>query len=287
MIQSLSTAYPVKMLCETLGVSRSGYVGAQRRCPGPRQQGNLTLVGQIRQAHQTSRGTYGSPRVTWELKAQGIGCNEKRVARLMRQEGLRGQIKQRYRPRTTDSRHDQPVAPNRLPSWPVQRMANRIAWVGDITYIDTKEGWLYLAALMDLEVRKIVGWAAEAHMREDLVQAALTKAMRQRPQGVAVLHHSDRGSQYAAAGYRACLAHANITPSMSAAGYCYDNAAMESFWATLKRECFGDYVPQTREEARLMIFDYIEVFYNRQRRHSSLGYLSPMDYETNLRYMKN
>lgn len=287
MIQSLSTEYPVNMLCETLGASRSGYLAAQGRCPGSRHQGNQTLVGQIHQAHKASRGTYGSPRVTWELNAQGIRCNKKRVARLMKQEGLRGQLKKRYRPRTTDSRHDQPVAPNRLPDWLTGKMTDRIAWVGDITYIETQEGWLYLAALMDLKVRKIVGWAAEDHMREELVRTALSKAMRQRPEGVAVLHHSDRGRQYAAAGYRDCLAQANITPSMSATGYCYDNAAMESFWATLKRECFGNYVPRTREEARLMIFDYIEVFYNRQRRHSSLGYLSPVDYETKLRYMRN
>ena len=287
MIQSLSTEYSVNLLCETLGASRSGYLGAQRRCPSPRRQGNQQLVGQIRQAHKASRCTYGSPRVTWELNAQGILCNEKRVARLMRQEGLRGQIKKRYRPRTTDSCHDQPISPNRLPNWQAERAADRIAWVGDMTYIETEEGWLYLAALMDLELRKIVGWAAANHMREELVRTALVKAMRQRPEGMAVLHHSDRGSQYAATGYRACLAQANITPSMSAAGYCYNNAAMESFWATLKRECFGDYVPRTREEARLMIFDYIEVFYNRQRRHSSLGYLSPVDYEMKLRYMKN
>jgi transposase InsO family protein len=245
------------------------------------------LVEQIRQAHEDSRGTYGSPRVTEDLKAQGVRCSENRVARLMRSEGLRGQVKKRYRPRTTDSRHDQPIAPNRLPNWLAEGEADRIAWVGDITYIQTHEGWLYLAALMDLEVRKIVGWEAEDHMREELIQAVLGKAMRRRPKGMKVLHHSDRGSQYAAAGYRACLGQANITASMSAAGYCYDNAVMESFWATLKRECFGDYVPQTRREARLMIFDYIEVFYNRQRRHSSLGYLSPVDYETKLRYMKN
>jgi putative transposase len=287
MIERLSTEYSVNVLCETLSVSRSGYLAAQRRQPGPRQQSNQILVGQIHEAHQVGRGTYGSPRVTQELKARGIRCSQKRVARLMKREGLRGRVKRRYWPRTTDSRHDQPVAPNRLPNWPAQRTTNRIAWVGDITYVQTQEGWLYLAALMDLEVRKIVGWAAEDHMREELVGAVLRKAIRQRPKGAAVLHHSDRGSQYAAAKYRACLTQANITPSMSATGYCYDNAAMESFWATLKRECFGDYVPRTREEARLMLFDYIEVFYNRQRRHSSLGYLSPVDYEAKLGYMRN
>ena len=287
MIRALATVYPVSVLCETLGVSRAGYLAARRRTPGVRQQGNQRLCAQIRQVYGASRGTYGSPRVTHELKEQGVSCSRKRVARLMRAEGLRGAAPKRYRPRTTDSRHDRPVAPNRLREWPVDRRSNRVAWVGDITHIETREGWLYLAALMDMEVRKIVGWSAQAHMREELVGAALEKALRQRPPGAAILHHTDRGSQYAASGYLGQLKAFGLTPSMSAAGYCYDNAAMESFWATLKRECFGDYTPQTREEARLMVFEYIEVFYNRQRRHSSLGYLSPVDYEAKLRYMKN
>jgi transposase InsO family protein len=287
MITRLSTGYSVKLLCQTLGVSRSGYLAARERVPSKRQEQNKLLVDQIQEVYEANRSAYGSPRVTRELIDQGIPCNEKRVARLMRQEGLRGLCKKRYRPRTTDSNHDQPIAPNRLPNWLGEAQPDRVAWVGDITYIETREGWLYLAALMDLEVRKIVGWAAEDHMREELVHAALIKAMRQCREGVGVLHHSDQGSQYAARGYRACLERERITPSMSAAGYCYDNAFMESFWATLKRECFGDYVPQTRAEARLMIFDYIEVFYNRRRRHSSLGYLSPVDYEVKLRYMKN
>lgn len=287
MITRLSTGYSVKLLCQTLGVSRSGYLAARERVPSKRQEQNKLLVDQIQEVYEANRSAYGSPRVTRELIEQGIPCNEKRVARLMRQEGLRGLCKKRYRPRTTDSNHDQPISPNRLPNWLGEAQPDRVTWVGDITYIETREGWLYLAALMDLEVRKIVGWAAEDHMREELVHAALIKAMRQCREGVGVLHHSDQGSQYAARGYRACLERACIMPSMSAAGYCYDNAFMESFWATLKRECFGDYVPQTRAEARLMIFDYIEVFYNRRRRHSSLGYLSPVDYEAKLRYMKN
>jgi putative transposase len=287
MIRRLATEYPVKTLCDTLGVSRSGYLVVQQRSPSCRERENRVLVQEIRQAHEASRCTYGSPRVTEELRSRGTRCSENRVARLMRLEGLRGQIKKRYRPRTTDSRHDQPVAPNRLPGWLKADASDRIAWVGDITYIATKEGWLYLAALMDLEVRKIVGWEVADHMREELVEHALLKAMRQRPEDAVVLHHTDRGSQYAATGYRTRLEQAKITASMSAAGYCYDNAVMESFWSTLKRECFGDYLPQTRREAQLMIFDYIEVFYNRQRRHSSLGYLSPVDYETKLRYMKN
>jgi transposase InsO family protein len=159
--------------------------------------------------------------------------------------------------------------------------------VVDITYIETREGWLYLAGVMDVELRKIVGWSAQDHMREELVQAALDRALRQRRPGLEILHHSDRGSQYAAKGYRRNLENAGIRTSMSAAGNCYDNAAMESFWATLKRELFGEELPATREGARAMIFEYIEVFYNRQRRHSSLGYLSPLDYETKLGYMTN
>ena len=287
MIQALSTAYPVSALCEALGVSRAGYLAAQRRGPGAREQRNQTLRVRIREVHAASRGTYGSPRVTWDLKAQGVRCNEKRVARLMKAEGLRGAAPKRYRPRTTDSQHDSPIAPNRLPEWKVDRAANWIAWVGDITYIETREGWLFLSAMMDVEVRKIVGWSAEGHMREELVQDSLTRALRQSPRGATILHHTDRGSQYAASGYRLRLERNGITLSMSAAGYCYDNAMMESFWATLKRECFCGYVPETREEARLMIFEYIEVFYNRQRRHSSLGYLSPVDYETKLSYRTN
>jgi len=221
MIRALATVYPVSVLCKTLGVSRAGYLAAQRRTPGGGHQGNQLLRAQIRQVYGASRGTYGSPRVTHELKEQGVSCSRKRVARLMRAEGLRGAAPKRYRPCTTDSQHDRPVAPNRLREWPVDRRSNRVAWVGDITYIETREGWLYLAALMDMEVRKIVGWSAQAHMREELVGAALEKALRQRPPAAVILHHTDRGSQYAATGYQGRLKAFGLTPSMSAAGYCY------------------------------------------------------------------
>jgi putative transposase len=287
MIGQLSAEYPVEALCEVLGVSRSGYHAARVREPGARQRSNRALTGQIREVFARNRRVYGSIRVTEELKARGVKCSLNRVARLMRADGLAVEARRRFRPKAPARETDQPISPNRLPEWMAGTRGGRTAWVTDITYIETREGWLYLAALMDLETRKITGWSAQDHMREELVQAALDRALRQRRPGKDILHHSDRGSQYAARGYRGCLAAAGIETSMSAAGYCYDNAAMESFWATLKRELFGQRIPSTREEAKAMIFEYIEVFYNRQRRHSSLGYLSPLDYEIKLGYVTN
>lgn len=285
MIGQLSAEYPVETLCEVLGVSRSGYHAARVREPGARQRSNRALIGQIREVFAQNRRVYGSIRVTKELKARGVKCSLNRVARLMREAGVAVQARKRFRPKAPAREADQPVSPNRLPEWKPGQQEGRAAWVADITYIETREGWLYLAALMDLETRKITGWAAQDHMREELVQTALDRALRQRRPGMDILHHSDRGSQYAARGYRGCLEASGIQTSMSAAGYCYDNAAMESFWATLKRELFGPSIPSTREEAKAMIFEYIEVFYNRQRRHSSLGYLSPLDYESKLGYV--
>lgn len=278
------------LLCHVFEVSRSGYYQSRKRAQSARSRENRELVSQIRIVHKQSRGAYGSPRVARELHARGYPCGENRAARLMRENGIQGARIRRFRPRTTQQAPERAVEPNRLPNWLEESRESclpRMAWAGDITYIDTQEGWLYLAALLDVEVRKIVGWFAAEHMEESLVEKALHNALRCRDPGAQLLHHSDRGSQYTARGYRALLASQGITVSMSAKGYCYDNAMMESFWATLKRECFGSYLPQTREEARLMIFDYIEGFYNRHRRHSSLGYLSPVDYERKMRYTLN
>jgi len=280
-VKGLAAEYPVQRLCETLEVSPSGYYGWLSRGPSLRQERNERLIEQIRQAHVRSRNTYGSPRVTQQLNAQGVVCNRKRVARLMHEHALVGVQKRRFRPRTTDSDHRLPIAPNRLPAH------SKRAWVGDITYIPTREGWLYLAALMNLESRRIVGWALADHLRDELPLAALDRALAAGPVPCEWLHHSDRGSQYASYKYRRRLAEVGFLVSMSGAGCCYDNAAMESFWATLKTELLAGRIFETKSQARMEIFDYIEVFYNRQRLHSSLGYLSPVDYEKKLKYMNN
>ena len=204
-----------------------------------------------------------------------------RIARLMRSAGLQGRQKRRYRVRTTDSRHDQPIAPNRLAEAPEPTQPNQI-WVTDMTYIETGEGWLYLAGVLDLYSRRLVGWSMGSSMETSLPLAALTMAVRQRRPVGQVLHHSDRGCQYASTSYRQSLAHYNCIASMSRKGNCYDNAAMESFWSTLKHELVYRRKFITRAEATTAIFDYIEGFYNRTRLHSALGFKSPLDYESSL-----
>jgi transposase InsO family protein len=228
-----------------------------------------------------SRQTYGSPRITAALRAGGelVGCN--RIARLMHVAGLQGRQKRRYRVRTTDSRHDQPIAPNHLAIAPAPTQPNQI-WVTDMTYIETGEGWLYLAGVLDLYSRRLIGWAMAATMETTLPLAALNMALRQRQPVGQVLHHSDRGSQYASAAYRQALADNACTASMSRKGNCYDNATMESFWSTLKHELVYRRRFNTRSDATTAIFDYIESFYNRTRLHSALGFKSPLDYETSL-----
>jgi putative transposase len=208
---------------------------------------------------------------------------EKRVARIMRQNGIKARQKTPFRPRTTDSCHDDPIAPNRLKGAGKPAEPNTI-WVADITYIWTLEGWLYLAAVMDLCSRKIVGWAAESHMETDLVREALKQALVDRRPAPGLLHHSDRGSQYASSAYGALLHSWQILPSMSAAGNCCDNAAMEAFWSTLKTEAIHGNFFRTREEARLALFDYIETFHNRKRRHSALDFKSPVDFEKTVHF---
>ncbi len=270
--------HSVELLCEMLTVSRSGYYRWKRAGPCKRERDDAALAPKVAEAHRRSRRTYGAPRVMWELRAQGVRTSKRRCARLLKALGLAGRRRCRGKPRTTDSRHGQAPAPNRLahvsPSGPDQ------VWVTDITYLETGEGWLYLAAILDLWSRRIVGWACAPTLHAALVLCALQRALKQRRPSGGLLHHSDRGIQYVCEEYVAALAAAGIERSMSRAGNCFDNAAMESFWSTLKLDTEIDsHVPATRRAAELVIFDYLETFYNPTRRHSSLGYLSPVAFE--------
>jgi putative transposase len=270
--------FPVTLMCDILQVSRNGYYDWRDRPPSLRKQRQAQLTERIRAAHEQSRRIYGSPRIHADLKAAGEICCENTVAKLMRQAGIRSKLRRRFVVRTTDSKHGCPVAPNVLEQSFEQTAAN-VAWVADITYIHTDEGFLYLAAVLDLFSRKIVGWAMADHMRAELCCDALNMALQQRRPGAELLHHSDRGVQYACDEYQALLDKHRIEVSMSAKGNCYDNAVMESFFGTLKTESVYHEHYATHEQARQSIFDYIEAFYNRQRRHSALGYLSPEDFE--------
>jgi putative transposase len=278
MIQTLATEYDVLELCALYEVSTSGYYDWIGREPSKRDMADADLARRIKDAHADSRKTYGSPRVAKELRKKGVRCSRKRVARIMRQNGLQGVQKARFRPRTTDSRHDLPISPNRLADLPEVSQLNQV-WVSDITYIPTLEGWMYLAAFMDLKSRKIKGWAIRDHMRTELVESAFLRAVFRERLGAGLIVHSDRGCQYASREFRSLLNRHHALGSMSAKGNCYDNAAMESFWATLKTDLRISKPFQTKEDARLAIFDYIEVFYNRRRIHSAIGDLSPLDYE--------
>lgn len=269
--------FPIRRMCRVLKVSASGFYAWQQRPPSARKVANDKLLSQIKRVYTESRGTYGSPRVHAALAAQGVSCGLHRVARLMQKYSVRAKGKRRYK-RTTNSRHAYSVAPNLLNREFTAKRPNK-KWVGDITYIPTGEGWLYLAVVMDLYSRQVVGWAMADHMRQELTLMALNMALSQRRPKPGLLHHTDRGRQYAATKYQAVLQQHQVQVSMSRSGNCYDNAPMESFFATLKAELahYGWYV--TRRQARAEIFEYVEVFYNRQRRHSSLGYLSPLQFE--------
>jgi putative transposase len=272
--------HPILTLCLHLEVSASGYYDWQKRriCPSPRTVEDQALAQEIEQIHTLSRETYGAPRVEQELRKKGRCHGRNRVARLMKQERLSGRQKGRYRVQTTDSNHDQPIAPNLLAQAPEPTAPNQL-WVTDITYIRVAEGWLYLAGVLDLYSRKIVGWAMSERIDTALVLAALNMALRHRHPPANLICHSDRGVQYASAEYRQALARAGLVASMSRRANCYDNATMESFWSTLKWELIYRRAFDTRAQARTQIFDYIEIFYNRQRTHSSLNYLSPVDFE--------
>lgn len=278
----MTLEYPIADLCEALAVTRSGYHAWASRRPGPRAQADAALVSLIQQAHREGRRAYGSPRVCQWLHAQGHRCGRMRVARLMRAQGLSARARRRFRPVSlTDSQHELPVAPNRLLHQPLPTQTDQ-QWLGDITYVPTLEGWLYVAALVDRCSRRCVGWAMGEDLTTTLPLAALDMALAHRRPAAGLVHHSDRGSQYASAAYRARLAAAGVVPSMSRKGNCYDNALIESFWSTLKRELVHRCLFATREQARAILFEWIEVFYNRTRLHSALGYQSPVDFETHL-----
>jgi putative transposase len=268
-------------LCATLHASPSGYYDWCHRLssPGPRALQTQALRQKIKELHAQSRQTYGSPRLVMELRKTGSRHGRNRIARIMQQEGLCGRQKGRYRVQTTDSNHHEPIAPNRLADAPRPTAPNQI-WVGDITYIDAgAEGWLYVAAILDLSSRKIVGWAMSERIDTALILNALSMALLHRQPAAHLLFHSDRGIQYASGDYRRALARSGLTASMSRKGNCYDNAAMESFWSTLKMELVYRRVFLSRSQAKQEIFHYIETFYNRQRTHSALGYRSPVDFE--------
>ena len=270
-------SFPVRLLCRVLEVSRAGFYAWQDRAPSPHAQADERLGLEIAAIHAESRQRYGSPRVHAELRARGHRISRKRVARLMCQHGLAGRRRRRSRA-TTDSCHTLPVASNVLARQFTQPAPDR-AWVTDITYIATGEGWLYLAVILDLCSRLIVGWAVSDRIARELTLNALDMALVRRRPLEGLLHHSDRGSQYASGDYQAVLADAGIVCSMSRRGNCWDNAVAESFFATLKVELVHDARWETRATARTELFEYIEVFYNGQRRHSSLGYLSPRAFE--------
>jgi transposase InsO family protein len=276
----LKGEHAIRGLCTVLGVTPSGYYRWRQAQPCAHKQQDDALAGRIAQFHRDSRGNYGAPRILADLREQGIRTSRRRCARLMKQLGLQGRKKQRRTPRTTDSRHQQPVAPNLLPLLEPPSAPNQV-WATDITYLQTGEGWLYLAAIIDAWSRRVVGWACASSLAAILVIAALQDALRRRHPPKGTLHHSDRGSQYVDTDLLQRLDQAGLARSMSRAGNCYDNAMMESFWSTLKTETGLDVaIPATRHEAELAVFDYIETFYNPKRRHSSLGYLSPVAFET-------
>jgi transposase InsO family protein len=278
----MNTDYSIAQLCETLDVSRNGYHAWLVREPGPRAQADAALSPLVVQAYEEGRHEYGSPRVRCWLQTHGHHCGRNRIARLMREQGLSGRRRKKFRPLSlTDSEHDLPIAPNLLASRPPTLQPDTV-WVADITYIPTDEGFLYLAGVLDRCTRQCVGWAMSDSLATTLPLAALEMALQQRRPPAGLVHHSDRGVQYASGAYRQRLAHAGVIPSMSRAGNCYDNAAMESFWSSLKRGLVHGRTFATHAEARAAIFEWIEVFYNRVRLHSALGYKSPVDFEQQL-----
>lgn len=278
--------FPLTLMCDVLQVTRAGYYAWLRRPEPPQAVRRSALVEQIRQVHRQSRSTYGSPRVYHALKARDVPCSENTVAKLMRQADLRASTRRRFVVRTTDSKHGHAVAPNTLDRRFAPGEPDR-TWVVDFTSIATDQGWLYLAVVLDLGSRRVVGWSMADHMRSELVESALSDAIGRRKPSGPLLHHSDRGTQYACDDYRELLARHGVAVSMSRRGDCYDNAVIESFFGTLKQELVHREVYATRSQARASLFEYIEVFYNRQRLHSTLGYQSPMQYEEQIKLPQN
>jgi transposase InsO family protein len=269
-------------LCAALDVTRSGYHAWTSAQPSLRAQTDAGLRQRIATIHEEHCGRYGAPRIHQALRKEGAHHGRKRIARLMREEHLRGRGPKRFVPRTTDSAHDHPIAPNHLAHRPAPTGPNQV-WVSDLTYVATAEGWLYVAVILDLWSRRVVGWATGPTLQATLALAALRMALHQRSPARGLLHHSDRGVQYACGEHRRLLAAAGLQPSMSRAGNPYDNAAMESFMATYKRECVSlaaGYA--TRDQANMDFFQYVETYYNRVRLHSALGYKTPVDFENQL-----
>ena len=270
--------FGVDALCDAMGVSRGGYWSWLRRRPGPRQQADAVLLADIRRIHEEKRRVYGSPRIHDRLQKEGTRCGRKRVERLMRANGLRAKQGKKYKPTTTDSQHHFPVAATLLNRQFRRERPNEV-WVADITSIATEEGWLYLAAIMDLYSRRIVGWAMGDRIDRCLPLRALHMAAQRRRPRPGLLHHSDQGSQYASGDYQQALEQYGMICSMSRRGNCYDNAPMESWFHSLKVELVQDEVYRSRREATAAIFEYIEVFYNGQRSHSGIGGLTPAEIE--------
>ena len=276
-IAAKEVAFPVATMCLVLGVSPSGYYAWKKRPAPKRASEDVRLAADIAAAYRGSRGIYGSPRVHRELRAKGARIGKKRVERLMRETGLRGRCKRRF-VRTTDSKHDQPIAPNVLERR-FEVKAPNVAWVGDVTFVATARGWLYLAVLLDLFSRRVVGWATRDTNDRALALAALDHALHSRRPPSGLIHHTDRGSPYASDDYRAALAKRGVIASMSRTGDCYDNAVAESFFASLKAEWIDQHDYLTHETAHASLADYIDRFYNPSRRHSHLDYVSPIEFE--------
>lgn len=269
--------FPIGFMCAQLGVSRSGYYAWEGRSPAPRTRQSAELGDAVEAIYEQTKGRYGSPRIARELSAQGRCTSRKRVARLMRDKGLVARRRKRFR-RTTDSNHRFPIAENLLARNFATPAPNQV-WVTDLTYIWTREGWLYLSAILDLYSRAVVGWAMSDRIDTELCLTALAMAARTRRPPAGLVHHSDRGSQYASHEYRQALAHHGMICSMSRRGDCWDNAVAESFWGTLKNELADEMDFASRAEARRVIFEYIEGFYNLRRRHSAIEYRSPREHE--------
>ena len=281
----MKAEHTLSQLCAAFGVKRSGYHAWARAEASPRERTDAQLLPKIRAVHQQHQGRYGAPRIQAELAGQGQRHGGKRIARLMKADGLRGLCARRFVPRTTQSEHDQPIAPNLLAERPAPTGPNQ-TWVTDLTYVRTDEGWLYVAVILDLWSRCVVGWATAPTLHAQLAVRALVMAIKHRRPPPGLLHHSDRGVQYASGAYRALLAAARMEASMSRKGNPYDNATMESFNATYKRECVGlaeaDGGYATRAAATADFFCYAAMYYNRVRRHSALGSRSPVDFELQL-----
>ena len=276
-IDAEKAQWPVDVQCGALGVSRSGYYAWRDRAEAPRVTEDAALVEEIKAAHKAGRGNYGSPRVHRELRAKGRRVGRKRIERLMRREGIVGRKKKRFR-KTTDSNHPHPIAPNVLERKFDVELPDT-AWVTDVTYVWTLEGWLYLAAILDLFSRRVVGWAASANNDRALALGALDRAVAARSPAPGLVHHSDRGSVYASGDYGDALTAIEAVKSMSRKGDCWDNAVAESFFATIKGEMIDHEDYLTRAAAIAAIADYIDGFYNPSRRHSAIGYVSPIEFE--------